>query len=368
VRTACGKAAVQLIGANHHPLVGPTEYRYSCYYARDFRRRGRKPKSHNGGQVSEINRAQLSSLVPVSPQAIVENNTYLGETERVLARNGHQTSALHRHAERPATDDRFSGASAQHCASTGPSMRHRTSTFAFPQQTNHAEQDLNHPSELILDSQIPPPRDGRESFSTAQLTNNPGVELQAGPPPQAQPSAFRPYPCLEPIRPLLDDLICPEDACELLRFYFARPGSSLFRSASPYVLTHVLRKKSLLHPTKPRETTPALLTTMLWVSAQTADIPLLLLPGERSRVCEALRKLSTSLVHDRDHDHWQRSPGEQSNMPTCVPRHADTEGKEAVFYSTVSTSTARRILASNLQSNNKQIRPCRSSTTFSHSY
>ena len=45
---------------------------------------------------------------------------------------------------------------------------------------------------------------------------------------------------------------------------------------------------------------------MLWVSAQTADIPLLLLPGERTKVTEALKALSLDLVHRRDRDHWIR--------------------------------------------------------------
>lgn len=120
---------------------------------------------------------------------------------------------------------------------------------------------------------------------------------------------LRPYKCLEPLLPLLKDVISTEVSCDLLEFYFAQPGSSLFQSASPYVLSHVLRKTSLLHSTNPRETTSALIATILWVSAQTADIPLLLLSGVRARICEALRKLSMWLLQQRDRDNWQRIPG-----------------------------------------------------------
>lgn len=115
--------------------------------------------------------------------------------------------------------------------------------------------------------------------------------------------------CLEPVLPLLEGIIGADEACELLEFYFDEAGSSLFRVASPYVLTHVLRKQSLLHPTKPRETTSALLVTMLWVSAQTADIAVLLIPGSRPRICDALRRLWMELLEKRDRDHWHRAPG-----------------------------------------------------------
>ncbi|KAJ9646086.1 hypothetical protein H2204_000748 [Knufia peltigerae] len=145
-------------------------------------------------------------------------------------------------------------------------------------------------------SQTPQTRvsEGRPSTS-----HHSGIEARAN----------RPYRCLEPLLPLLEGIVNADEACELLEFYFAQPGSSLFKSASPYILTHVLRKKSLLHPTKPRQTTPALTCTMLWVSAQTADIPHLLLPGQRNTVCEALRKLCMQLVQTRDRDCWDRHPG-----------------------------------------------------------
>jgi hypothetical protein len=120
------------------------------------------------------------------------------------------------------------------------------------------------------------------------------------------------YKCLEPVLPLLHGILEAEVACDLLEFYFAEPDSSLFRTASPYILTHVLRKQSLLHPAKPRTTSSALLVTMLWVCVQTADMPSLLLPGWRGNVSEALRKLAMSLVHDRDRDHWHRASGENA--------------------------------------------------------
>jgi hypothetical protein len=108
-----------------------------------------------------------------------------------------------------------------------------------------------------------------------------------------------PYRCLIPLLPHPEGVVTELVASSLLDFYFAQAGSSLFRCASPYVLSHVIRSKSLLDPCRPRKTTPALLATMLWIGAQTADLPCLLLPGYRSRVCEALRALIMWLLDQK---------------------------------------------------------------------
>ncbi|KAH7230260.1 fungal-specific transcription factor domain-containing protein [Fusarium solani] len=115
------------------------------------------------------------------------------------------------------------------------------------------------------------------------------------------------YKCLKPIVPMLEGIIDADLACELLELYFVEPGGSLFRCSSPYVLVHVLRKESLLRSTNPRRSTPALLVTMLWVSAQTVESSLFLLPGQKSRVCEGLRRLMMGLIQDRDRDLWNRT-------------------------------------------------------------
>ncbi|KAL3291076.1 transcription activator [Colletotrichum asianum] len=46
---------------------------------------------------------------------------------------------------------------------------------------------------------------------------------------------------------------------------------------------------------------------MLWVSAQIAESSLFLLPGQKSRVCEELRRLMMGLIQDRDPDFWHRT-------------------------------------------------------------
>ncbi|KAK1854786.1 transcriptional activator xlnr [Colletotrichum chrysophilum] len=115
------------------------------------------------------------------------------------------------------------------------------------------------------------------------------------------------FKCLEPIIPMLQGIIDAKLACELLDLYFVEPGGSLFRCSSPYVLAHIVRKESLLRSANPRRSTPALMVTMLWVSAQTAESSLFLLPGQKSRVCEELRRLMMALIKDRDPDFWHRT-------------------------------------------------------------
>ncbi|ENH73598.1 Xylanolytic transcriptional activator xlnR [Fusarium oxysporum f. sp. cubense race 1] len=115
------------------------------------------------------------------------------------------------------------------------------------------------------------------------------------------------YKCLEPIIPLVHGIIDAKLVCELFELYFVEPGGSLFKCSSPYVLAHVVRKESLLRADNPRTCTPALLVTMLWVSAQTAESSLFLLPGQKAIVCEELRKLMMGLIQGRDRDVWNRT-------------------------------------------------------------
>lgn len=122
----------------------------------------------------------------------------------------------------------------------------------------------------------------------------------------------RPYSCLLPLLPHLEGVITEQVAYSLLDFYFAQAGSSLFQCASPYVLSHVVRRKSLLDPDRPRKTTPALLATMLWIGAQTADLPSLLLPGYRAKVCEALRTLIMWLLDQTHGNNFASAQGKPS--------------------------------------------------------
>lgn len=117
------------------------------------------------------------------------------------------------------------------------------------------------------------------------------------------------YPCLYPLLPFFGDRLPAPLACDLFDVYLVDPGTSLFRRGSPFIMTRIFRKKALLHPTNPRQTSPALLATILWCCAQTADLPSLLVPGFRSKLTDFLYELAGSLVNYRDLDRWRRIPG-----------------------------------------------------------
>lgn len=105
------------------------------------------------------------------------------------------------------------------------------------------------------------------------------------------------YPVLEPLLPHLGNLMPVSLACDLIDLYFASSSSAQMHPMSPYVLGFVFRKRSFLHPTKPRQCQPALLASMLWVAAQTSDAPFLTsVPSARGKICQKLLELTVSLL------------------------------------------------------------------------
>ncbi|KAL3459761.1 hypothetical protein BJX64DRAFT_278985 [Aspergillus heterothallicus] len=117
------------------------------------------------------------------------------------------------------------------------------------------------------------------------------------------------YPCLKPLLPVLKGILLPSTACDLLDIFFAEPDTSLCFTHSPYVLSPVLRKTWVLHPSSPRPTSPALLATMLWCVAHTADSRVFHLPGSRQRIINELYGVAMSFLRKRDMDQWRRVPG-----------------------------------------------------------
>lgn len=111
------------------------------------------------------------------------------------------------------------------------------------------------------------------------------------------PSQQSRYPVLEPLIPHLPAGFPMSLACDLIDLYFASSSSAQMHPMSPYVLGFVFRKRSFLHPTKPRQCQPALLASMLWVAAQTSDAPQLTsLPSSRGKICQKLLELTVSLL------------------------------------------------------------------------
>lgn len=120
------------------------------------------------------------------------------------------------------------------------------------------------------------------------------------PPPIAQPQIK--YPVLRPLLPHLNNIVSIPLACELLDLYFSSSSSAQMHPLSPYVLGFVFRKRSFLHPAKPRQCTPALLASILWVAAQTCDATFLTTPpSTRGRICQKLLELTVKLLNPLIH-------------------------------------------------------------------
>lgn len=110
------------------------------------------------------------------------------------------------------------------------------------------------------------------------------------------------YPVLEPLVPHLGNILPLSLACDLIDLYFSSSSSAQMHPMSPYVLGCVFRKRSFLHPSRPRRCQPALLASMLWVAAQTSDASLLTsVPSARSKICQKLLELTVSLLRPLIH-------------------------------------------------------------------
>ena len=150
---------------------------------------------------------------------------------------------------------------------------------------------------------------GWASLPSPSGSSNPAIS--------GRPSGGLKYPVLQPLLPYLVSIIPPALACDLLELYFASSSSAQLRPLSPYVLGYVLRKKSILHPIRPRKCSTALLASMLWVSAQTSEAAFLTSPpASRGRVCQKLLELTISLLKPLVHGptSGETSPNYASTM------------------------------------------------------
>ncbi len=117
------------------------------------------------------------------------------------------------------------------------------------------------------------------------------------------------YPVLQPLIPYIGTVLPMSLACDLLEFFFVDSSSAPTHPLSPYILGLVFRKRSVLHPTRPRKCSPALLASMLWVAAQTSNAAFLSSPpAARGTICQKLMELTVGLLKPLIHG----SPGSEN--------------------------------------------------------
>lgn len=127
------------------------------------------------------------------------------------------------------------------------------------------------------------------------------------------PTTTLKYPVLRPLLPHIASIIPTSLACDLLELYFASSSSVHLHPMSPYVIGYVFRKQSFLDKHRPRSCSPALLSSMLWVAAQTSDSPFLTSPpAARGRICQKLLEITVGFLRPLVHG---PSVGKTSSTP-----------------------------------------------------
>ncbi|PPJ51767.1 hypothetical protein CBER1_09676 [Cercospora berteroae] len=138
----------------------------------------------------------------------------------------------------------------------------------------------------------------------------------------------QPYTGLAAIEHIIEDIVDRDVATKLFEHYFVQPNTSLFTSASQFVLTPVIRQQSVLDSQNPRTTSPALTLTILWICSLTAQIPTLFMPHQRRAVQQGLGNLAQAHV---DGYIRQRAIGAKS-----------VDGRPSGSVSTARTSSSQR--------------------------
>lgn len=172
---------------------------------------------------------------------------------------------------------------------------------AYPEKTLFGRQST--PASLGLAYAIsrgepgPDPRSGTprsESQTSSSNKTHPDVE----------------YPVIVPLLPYCSRQISPALACKLLEGYFSTFSDHDFYASSPFLLSHVLRRHSILTPTEFRPCKPSLLASMLLVAAQTVEMPFFgSAPTARHRLCQVLFEITVGLL-------GSNPPVKRSALPT----------------------------------------------------
>ena len=328
--------ALYVLPLNSSSLTLPQDYGYSCGYTREIKRRGRKridPQRAHGDTTTAIedgNNTLNSDLTSESHSSHYENHS-----DGATIHN----SQTYRNGDRFDNGGRILGSPPRLNSSHSRGSLSFTAYTSVPTQNTapaveHQPLNLPHLDDLQYmrdehDAEALPSRPGVKSFgdgtherapkSPSDLAASLGTIVTTPSISASQTTGIAPstadtstigscaYPVLIPLHSILADIIPMSVACDLLRLYFDQPGGSMIKCASPYVLTHVLRRCTLLNPTNPRPTSPALLLAMLHATALTADLDCFHVPGSRTIACD---KLYVAAVEQLDGcERWHRLLG-----------------------------------------------------------
>ncbi|KAI1616837.1 fungal-specific transcription factor domain-containing protein [Exophiala viscosa] len=317
------------------PCAHCTENSLVCEYARAHKKRGRAPKKEAGDQNEEAIFAdsqpppnnssamhqtagtrKYSSTSYTGREGLVETNGLPSTNTPTSATfdTGHHQNNFFNGFDPAGTMGLTNGGQMHDIdPSMVPQMNTRAIDFAMPTQAfNTSALDSMHVSGAVQGFGFPLGDDYSVAFmGKAPMVESPDWLALTSPmfvhePLPAQPritDTLR-YPVLRPLLPHIEPILPQALACDLLEQYFTSSTSAYLRPANPYVLGYIFRKKSILHPTDPRPSTPALLASMLWTAAQTSDAPYLTSQLDaRARICQRLLELTINMLKPLVHSH-----------------------------------------------------------------
>ncbi|KUL88046.1 hypothetical protein ZTR_03936 [Talaromyces verruculosus] len=110
------------------------------------------------------------------------------------------------------------------------------------------------------------------------------------------------YPVLAPLMPFLEPYLSRSLVYDLLDLYFTSAFSTAMHPVCHHIHCYVVRKASFLSHDNPRNTSPALLASMLWVAAlDDRAFSLSISPPKRKKLCQFLCALTVRLLRPLIH-------------------------------------------------------------------
>lgn len=320
----CNSLRTKCDGKN--PCQHCTDNGLPCEYARAHKKRGRAPKKESeqndepNGHPMQHNNNQLPSgpQRPSNPRKY-STTSYVGPVDNALPSNNTPTSATFESAQQGGFYNGY-----DHNASMPMNTNGQMPNGQMPNMEQAIVPHIPQPTFQVPDNHgFAASMDGihnqavtgfgfplGDDYSVAFMGRAPVVEsptdwlslttpmyLTEPPINQPRPPDQLKYPVLRPLLPHIESIMPQAIACELLEQYFNSSTSAYLRPSNPYILGYIFRKKSILHQTEPRMCTPALLSSMLWIAAQTSDSAYLTSQLDaRGRICQKLLELTISML------------------------------------------------------------------------
>lgn len=143
---------------------------------------------------------------------------------------------------------------------------------------------------------------GMNNINGFQLSRSASRQQRNNDQPGRPPEPPLKYPVLSPVMPFLEPYISRNLVYDLLDLYFTSAFSTAMHPVCHHIHCYVVRKASFLSQENPRNSSPALLASMLWVAAlDDRAFALSISPSRRKKLCQFLCALTVRLLRPLIH-------------------------------------------------------------------